>query len=408
MAAASEPLVVTAREARTRRGGAASYLADGRAVVWDVPARDHAVDAEIAGAPVPPALARRTGIDDPAVFWPAWTRAEVVAKLTGEPILLLVKRAGLPVDVPDGIEVRTINRDDLVISLGSMAKKPTVGVVMLHMGDRPVELARALETLHAQEGVELDVVLVGNGWQPTGLPDWVRTVHLSENVGIPEGRNVGAAEARGELIYFYDDDASLPTPDVLARLAAVILAESDIAVAQPRGEDPTGKPAPRRWVPRFDVSDGGAAGEATWFWEAVFMIRRSAFEQVGGWPGQFFFAHEGIDLAWRLVDAGWRIIYAPDIVVNHPSTDAARHAVYYRTNARNRVWVARRNLPWPLVPIYLGNWTAITLLRVHDKESLKVWFRGFAEGVRTPAGQRQPMSWKTVARLTRAGRPPVV
>lgn len=366
-----------------------------------------AVDAEIAAQPVPPALARRTGISDPAIFWPAWTRAEVVAKLTGEPILLLLKRAGLPVEIPEGIEVSTIEREDLVISLGSMSK-PSVGVVMLHMGDRPVELARALETLKAQEGVDLDVVLVGNGWQPTGLPDWVRTVHLPENVGIPEGRNVGAAEATGELIYFYDDDASLPTPDVLSRLAAVILAEPDIAVAQPRGEDPTGKPAPRRWVPRFDVTDGRGAGEATWFWEAVFMVRRSAFEQVGGWPGQFFFGHEGIDLAWRLADAGWRIIYAPDIVVNHPSTDAARHAVYYRTNARNRVWVARRNLPWPLVPIYLGNWTAITLLRVHDKESLKVWFKGFGEGVRAPAGERRPMSWKTVARLTKAGRPPVV
>lgn len=372
--------------------------------MWDGPG---AVDAERADQAVPPALARRTGIPDPATFWPAWTRAEVVAKLTGEPILLLVRRAGLPLDVPAGIEMTTIERDGLVISLGSVSQ-PRVGVVMLHMGDRPVELATALDTLRAQEGVELDVVLVGNGWQPVGLPDWVRTVHLPTNVGIPEGRNVGAAAASGELIYFYDDDASLPEPDVLRRLADVILAEPDIAVAQPRGADPTGKPAPRRWVPRFDVSDGGRPGEATWFWEAVFMIRRAAFDQVGGWPGQFFFAHEGIDLAWRLVDAGWRIRYVPDVVVNHPSTDAARHAVYYRTNARNRVWVARRNLPWPLVPVYLANWTAITVLRVHDKQSLKVWFKGFGEGVREPAGERRPMSWKTVLRLTRAGRPPVV
>ncbi|NNG40196.1 glycosyltransferase family 2 protein [Flexivirga sp. ID2601S] len=276
------------------------------------------------------------------------------------------------------------------------------------MGDRPAELARALETLRAQEGVALDVVIVGNGWEPVGLPDWVRTVHLPENVGIPEGRNVAAREARGELIYFYDDDAALPTTDVLARLAAVILSDDEVAVAQPRGADPDGKPSPRRWVPRFDVRDGGKAGPATWFWEAVFMIRRTAFEQVGGWPGRFFFGHEGIDLAWRLVDAGWRIEYVPSIVVHHPATSAARHAIYYRTNARNRVWVARRNLPAPLVPVYLGAWTAVTLARVHDPEALKVWFKGFAEGVRTDAGERRPMSWRTVGRLTRAGRPPVI
>ncbi|MDF8262936.1 glycosyltransferase [Luteipulveratus sp. YIM 133296] len=276
------------------------------------------------------------------------------------------------------------------------------------MGDRPTELAEALRTLRAQQGVELDVVLVGNGWEPTGLPDWVRTVHLPENVGIPEGRNVGAREVRGELLYFYDDDASLPTPDVLSRLARVILGDPAVAVAQPRGEDPTGKTAPRRWVPRFNVEDGGKAGPATWFWEAVFMIRRAAFEQVGGWPGHFFYGHEGIDLAWRLVDAGWTIQYVPSVVVNHPATSPARHQVFYRMNARNRVWVARRNLPAPLVPVYLASWTGVTLARVHDKAALGTWFKGFGEGLRSDPGPRRPMSWRTVARLARAGRPPVI
>ena len=289
-----------------------------------------------------------------------------------------------------------------------MATTPTIGVVLLHMGDRPAQLTEALRTLRAQDDVELDVVLVGNGWEPSGLPDWVRTVHLAENVGIPQGRNVGAREARGEFLYFYDDDASLPTPDVLSRLAAVIAADARVAVAQPRGADPTGKPAPRRWVPRFDVRDGGRAGSATWFWEAVFMIRRTAFEQVGGWPGLFFFGHEGIDLAWRLVDAGWRIEYVPSVVVHHPATDAARHDIFYRTNARNRVWVARRRLPLPLVPVYLATWTGVMMLRVPDARSRSVWLDGFREGWTSDPGERAPMSWRTVGRLTRAGRPPVI
>lgn len=288
------------------------------------------------------------------------------------------------------------------------SRHPTIGVIILHMGDRPTELALALRTLRAQQGVDLDVVVVGNGWQPTGLPEWVREVYLPENVGIPEGRNIGAREARGELLYFYDDDASLPDTGALRALAAVVLADPRRAVAQPRGLDPTGKPPPRRWVPRLDVRDGGAPGEATWFWEAVVMIRRAAFEQVGGWPGRFFFAHEGIDLAWRLIDAGWEIHYAPHVVVHHPSTAPARHAIFYRTNARNRVWVARRNLPRTLMPLYLANWVLVTLLRVHDPTALRTWRDGFVEGLRSDPGERRPMSWRTVWRLTRAGRPPVI
>src|SRR5215468_1094154 len=141
-----------------------------------------------------------------------------------------------------------------------MPQRPTVAAVVLSMGTRPQELSVALDTLLAQEGVDLDVVLVGNGWEPEGLPPQVRTVHLPENVGIPEGRNVGAAEARGDLLFFYDDDAFLPTTDVLARLAATFDDER-VAVAQPRGADPDGRPTPRRWVPRLRTADGGTPGD---------------------------------------------------------------------------------------------------------------------------------------------------
>lgn len=289
-----------------------------------------------------------------------------------------------------------------------MQALPTVAAVVLSMGNRPVELARALESLLTQEGVELDVVLVGNGWEPSGIPAGVRTVHLPDNVGIPEGRNVGARAARGEIVFFYDDDASLPTTDVLARLAAEFERDERVGVVQPRGADPTGLPTPRRWVPRLRAGSGGAGGDVVVFWEAVCTVRRRAFEEVGGWPGHFWYGHEGVDLAFRLVDAGWRLVYRPDIVVNHPATQASRHAVFYRMNARNRVWVAKRNLPHPVAELYVATWVAITVARVRDRDNLSTWFRGLREGLRTDAGERRPMSWSTVARLTRAGRPPVV
>lgn len=283
-----------------------------------------------------------------------------------------------------------------------------VAAVVLSMGNRPAELEKALDTLLAQQGVELDVVLVGNGWRPEGVPEAVRTVHLEENVGIPEGRNIGAREARGDILFFYDDDAFLPTTDVLARLAAEYAVDDRIAVVQPRGADPTGLPTPRRWVPHLKTGGGGASGDVVVFWEGVCTIRRSAFEEVGGWPGHFWYGHEGIDLAYRLLDAGWRLRYRPDVVVNHPATQPTRHAVYYRMNARNRVWVAKRNLPHPVAEVYVAVWSAITVARVRDREKLGVWFRGLRDGVREDAGARRPMTWSTVARLSRAGRPPIV
>lgn len=287
-------------------------------------------------------------------------------------------------------------------------QRPSVGAIVLSMGTRPRELATALDSLLGQDGVDLDILVVGNGWKPTGLGDGVRTMHLPENVGIPEGRNVGAHAVRGELLFFFDDDAALPSADVLVRLADAFVDDDRLGVAQPRGADPHSGVTARRWVPRVRAGRG-SGGDVAVFWEGVCCIRRSAFEEVGGWPGHFFYGHEGIDLAYRLIDHGWRLRYLPDIIVNHPATVPTRHVVYYRMNARNRVWVARRNLPWPVAIPYLATWVGITAVRERrSPESLRTWWAGFREGWREDPGQRSPMTWSTVWRLTRLGRPPLL
>ena len=44
-------------------------------------------------------------------------------------------------------------------------------------------------------------------------------------------------------------------------------------------------------------------------WYATLAMPRRVFDEVGGWPGEFRFVHEGVDLAWRVLDAGYRVLY---------------------------------------------------------------------------------------------------
>ncbi|MYS13885.1 glycosyltransferase [Streptomyces sp. SID4982] len=284
----------------------------------------------------------------------------------------------------------------------------SVGAVVLTMNDRPVEFPRALACLLAQEGVDLDVVVVGNGCVPEQVPAGIRTVVLPENVGIPEGRNVGAAHVRGEFLFFFDNDAHLPRGDELARLAVELDRDAGLAYVQPRIADPDTGITLRRWVPRLRAADATRPGIVTVMAEGVVMIRRAAFEAAGGWPGHFFLFHEGIDLSWRLWDHGGTGRYVPDTVVHHPATDPARHALFHRLNARNRVWLARRNLPRALVPVHLATFSVLTLFRLRDRRALVPILSGIREGLRTSCGARTPMRWTTIARLTMAGRPPIV
>lgn len=302
---------------------------------------------------------------------------------------------------------------------------PVVGVVVLTQGTRPEDLARGVASVLAQQEVMLDVVVVGNGWDPSSarpqLPASVRTLALPNNLGIPAGRNAGvhflSANARysfpdetaGRYIFFLDDDASIPSPSFLRDGIALLRADPTLGLIQPRVVDPSGRTNPRRWVPR--IRKGSALESSPVFscWEGAVLMPRAAFDGSGGWADPFFYAHEGIELAWRVWDLGLRAWYAGDLVANHPAIEPTRHDYYYRLNARNRVWLARRNLPALLRPLYVGSWTGIQLLRwARRPAALKAWFGGWREGWRTDPGERRIMSWRTVWRMARAGRPPLV
>ncbi|HET7310538.1 MAG TPA: glycosyltransferase [Mycobacteriales bacterium] len=283
-----------------------------------------------------------------------------------------------------------------------------IGCVVLTMGNRPELLDRALQSILSQRGVSVDVVVVGNGWQPTGLPPQVRGVGLPRNVGIPAGRNAGVPHVAGELLFFLDDDAALSGDDVLAKGARLLAERRDIGVVQLRPVDPVTGRTPRSFVPRLRVGDPARDSDLTALWEGAVLVRREVLAAAGGWPEVYFYQHEGVELAWRVIDEGHRVHYAGDLVCWHDAKQPGRDPSYFRMQGRNRVWLARRNLPLPLAAAYLCTWLALTVARVRGRAALGQALRGWVDGFREPCGERRPVSWRAAWRMTRAGRPPVI
>ncbi|MFF3606535.1 glycosyltransferase family 2 protein [Streptomyces sp. NPDC002463] len=290
--------------------------------------------------------------------------------------------------------------------------RPRVGVAVLTMGTRPAELRALLDAVAGQDEPAARIVVVGNG---TGslpaLPDGVTGVELPENRGVSGGRNVAIETLRSfgdvDIVVDLDDDGLLVDTDVFRRLADLYDGDPTLGVVSFRIADETGE-TQRRHIPRLGAKDPLRGGEVTTFLGGGHGLSMRMLDEIGGWPEDFFFTHEETDLAWRALDAGWKVIYEPKLLLQHPKTSPARHAVYYRMTARNRVWLAKRNLPALLVPVYLGVWTLLTLARTRSLPGLGAWFAGFAEGVRRSCGPRTPMRWTTVLRMTRLGRPPVI
>lgn len=301
---------------------------------------------------------------------------------------------------------------------------PSVCCVVSTLGQRPDELQRTLRSALEQHLVEggplpVEVVVVADGVPlpqlplvPDGSGSGVHGIALPENLGIPGARNAGIAATTGDLVLVLDDDGWLPDADVLDRVRRQFAADDRLGIVSLRIVDPETGTTQRRHVPRVGDSDPLRSSEVTIFQGGACVLRRTMLEECarpdGPLPGRFVYGHEETDLAWRALDHGWRIRYDADAVMNHPATSPARHATYYRLNARNRVWVARRNLPAPLVPVYLGVWAGIMLVRLRSLSLLRTWWAGFVEGWRTDPGVRRPMRWSTVWRMTRLGRPPII
>lgn len=288
-----------------------------------------------------------------------------------------------------------------------------LGAVIITMGNRPDELRALLDSVAKQDGDRIETVVVGNGAPVPDVPAGVRTVELPDNLGIPGGRNVGI-EAFGpsgadvDALLFLDDDGLLPLTDTAELCRQAFEQDPKLGIISFRIADPDTGVTQRRHVPRLRAADPMRSSRVTTFLGGANAVRTRVLAEVGGLPGDFFYAHEETDLAWRALDAGWMIDYRADMVLNHPTTAPSRHAVYHRMVARNRVWLARRNLPAPLVPVYLGVWLLLTLLRKPSGPALKAWFGGFREGWAKSCGPRRPIKWRTVWRLTRLGRPPVI
>ena len=112
-------------------------------------------------------------------------------------------------------------------------------------------------------------------------------------------------------------------------------------------------------------------------------------------------------------DTGHRVVYVGELRAGHPVIDPRRHAEYFTMNARNRVWLARRNLPWPVGWCYVATWTAVQVARWwRHPDHLGPWFRGWRQGWRqdpwAPGEARRRLGWRTVVAMARAGRLPVV
>jgi GT2 family glycosyltransferase len=194
----------------------------------------------------------------------------------------------------------------------------------------------------------------------------VRLVPSAVNLGFGAGCNRGAACGSAPLILLLNPDARME-PGALERMCAVLDAEPDVALVGPRLHEPGGRlmlsmrrfqrpgstwaraldlhrVLPRaRWTDEIDARPEAYAHPAypEWVSGACMLVRREAFDALGGFDEAYFMYCEDQDLCRRLQAAGGRVRYEPSALVTHVGGDSAPRAGLFPALARSRIHYAR-------------------------------------------------------------------
>jgi GT2 family glycosyltransferase len=228
-------------------------------------------------------------------------------------------------------------------------------IVILSL-DRPVETVAAIRSALAQTGVSRHVFVVDQGSRLEALAlvraavigrNDVTLVVLDHNHGVAGGRNIGSALGHGRVIFGLDNDAEFADGTTLARSVAALDADQTLAAIGLRillhasGADDLSS-----WgYPENLLSHAGETFDAVTFVGAGHAIRRTAWEECGGYDDVLHFCWEEFDFCQRAIEQGWCIRYRGDIAVRHKVSPERRFAwsgsrwFHY---VRNRLYIAHK------------------------------------------------------------------
>ncbi|MGB6058129.1 MAG: glycosyltransferase family 2 protein [Microthrixaceae bacterium] len=176
----------------------------------------------------------------------------------------------------------------------------SISVVIIHYR-APLWCAEAVRSVLESEGVATSVVVVDNSGDLSAMPNGVRVIRPTENVGYAGGANLALREwlSSGQQYCFVAAHDLTVEPHTLARLVGVAESNPDFGVIAP-------------WfTPRVarvgELGEVAGITEFTWVSGSGYLLRRELLEQIGLFDEDFGSYCEDRELCMRARINGWRV-----------------------------------------------------------------------------------------------------
>jgi len=211
-----------------------------------------------------------------------------------------------------------------------MTDQPLISLIVVTYNSASL-LPGFFAALQATRDASYEVLLVDNA-SSDGTARLVAErypqVHLlasAENAGFGRACNHAARAARGELLVFLNPDV-IVTPDWLAILARHMREHPDAGIICPTTLDADERPRTSDQRPfrkrtvdpsSLVVRRSSGVADTAAVPGCAMMVRRAAWEQLGGFDDRFFLYWEDTELCWRAWLLGWRVLVDLEALVYH-------------------------------------------------------------------------------------------
>ena len=251
----------------------------------------------------------------------------------------------------------------------------TVSIIIVSF-NASADLERCLRALHASPPkASHEIVVVDNGSSDDGVETarrWpsIQVIENGENLGFARATNVGIRASTGANLLLLNGDTVVP-PGAIDRLLAELERDPSVAVVGPRlvGGDGRAELSFGRMIgPLNELRQQRAArGDVErltrerrypdWVSGACLLVRRSDAEAVGLLDERFFMYTEDVDFCAAIRGRGRRVLFAPDVEVQHLRGRSAAVAPEATQTAYRQSQIAfyeKHHPRWtPLLRLYL-------------------------------------------------------
>lgn len=242
------------------------------------------------------------------------------------------------------------------------SKKLAFAICTYNRPSDALELLKNISQLDQAEELLEEVVLVNNASfeDYSAVKNFInstptipfRYFDAPENLGVTKGRNFALGKTNAPIIIFLDDDAILQNKDCLVNLIKEFETKNterpkaivSFKVLYYENLKMQVNALPHK---RFNEYKYKSFFETYYYAGGAHAIKKEVIEKLGNYPQDFFYGMEEYDLAYRVLDAGYSIVYSDKIVMLHKESPLGRKPKKEKLQMMwiNKSIVAYRYLP---------------------------------------------------------------